>query len=106
MYIRAAFVLIPGFATTYSYWSQPIPALAAAMLVLGGLGTANGKRWGYRLAVGVTAVGVYPLVRWLIEFGPEMLVDFEFVLFAIFPIAQLVVLLHPISREYQRIWFD
>ncbi len=106
MYIRAVFVLLPGFGTTYNYWAQPIPVIAAAALVLGGLGTANEKRWGYRLAVAVTAIGLYPLVRWLIDIGPEILIDFDYVVFAIFPIAQLIVLLHPMSREHQRIWFS
>lgn len=106
MYIRAVFVVLPGFLTTYDYWAQPIPILAAAGLVLGGLGTANNKRWGYRLAVGVTALGVYPLARWLIDVGPRAVVDFDFVLIALFPVAQLIVLLHPLSRNHQRIWFD
>lgn len=106
MYIRAVFVLLPGFLTTYSYWAQPVPVVAAVALVLGGLGIANNKRWGYRLAVVVTALGVYPLLRWLIEIGPRALVDFDFVILALFPVAQLIVLLHPLSREHQRIWFD
>ena len=105
MYIRAVFALIPGIGTTYSFWDQPVPVLAAAALVLGGLGIANSRRWGYRLAVAVTALGVYPIVRWFLELGVEVLVDFDFVVYAIFPIAQLIVLLHPMSREHQRIWF-
>lgn len=105
LYIRAVFAILPFTDTTYDYWGPLASAIAAVVMVLGGLGIANEKRWGYRLAVGISALGVLPLVLWLIEEGPGVLVDFNFVIFAIFPIAQLIVLLHPMSREHQRIWF-
>ncbi len=69
-------------------------------LVGGGFGIANEKKWGYLLAVAtaVLQVGVVLAIGGslghlsvLIELG--------------FDVALVVLLTHPMSRSYQRIWF-
>ena len=57
-------------------------------------GIANERRWGYMLGVGVTGLSVVALLA--LGAGPLAL---------LFPIARLALLLHPQSREYERIWF-
>jgi hypothetical protein len=80
--------------------------LAAIILVsvgqgAGGFGIANEKRWGYGLAL-VSAV--LNVVAWLYYFGTEV---FAFPVIISFGFAVLLValLVHPMSRNYQRIWF-
>ena len=97
LYISAAFsVLFSGLAG--------VAVLLAAGQVAGGFGIANERRWGYQLAV---AVAVLPF---LFLFAFNSLSDIADNLFRIlltfaFDIVLLVLLLHPQSRDYQRIWF-
>ncbi|MDZ7677168.1 MAG: hypothetical protein U5K29_01295 [Acidimicrobiales bacterium] len=105
LYIRAVLGLLLGGTVYQFYWGFEVNLLASIAMVAGGLGIANEKRWGYRLAVGITVLGLFPLVAWLWDFGPSILGEFRFVTIALFPIAQVVLLLHPLSRQHQRIWF-
>jgi hypothetical protein len=73
----------------------PILALGAAQ-VAGGFGIANEKKWGYGLGL-VGAFG--PLI---LAVGGVLSVN---LLTLVFEIVLIVLLLHPQSREYQRIWF-
>jgi hypothetical protein len=93
LYINAVFAaLSPGIFN-----------LVGLIVVAGGVGAgwgiANQKKWGYALGV---AMAVLPFVLQLV---------FLHSLFAaglislMFEIALLALLLHPQSREYQRIWF-
>jgi hypothetical protein len=71
-------------------------------MIVGGFGIANDKRWGYGLGLAASIVSIGLLFHvWgfaaLTTFGP--LVDL------IFGGALLGLLLHPMSRSYQRIWF-
>ncbi|HEV3364808.1 MAG TPA: hypothetical protein VG795_11855 [Acidimicrobiia bacterium] len=76
-------------------------------------GMANGKKWGYGLAVGVAVLGlltVFVLVQqW---FPPQFTVlSIDLVLRVrtiqlMFAVALLALLLHPQSREYQKIWYS
>jgi hypothetical protein len=86
------------------YVLGPLLGLAALVgCVAGAVGIASERRWGYGLAVGVT---ILRLVLILYAAGGitglfrgQILID------AIFAGALLAALLHPMSREYQRIWF-
>jgi hypothetical protein len=76
--------------------------LVCVAMIVGGFGIANDKRWGYGLGLAASIVSVGLLLAiWglgaLTNFGP--LVDL------IFGGALLGLLLHPMSRSYQRIWF-
>ena len=70
-------------------------------LGFGGYGIANEKKWGYGLAV--TAAVLQVLV--LVAFGGSEVLRFPLILTFIFDGALVALLLHPQSRDYQRIWF-
>jgi hypothetical protein len=90
MYINAAFELLSIFATILA-----LPF--AALWVVSGWGIANEKKWGYFLACGVAIVNVVLLIA-LAPLGISLIS-------LLFGVALVALLLHPQSREYQRIWF-
>lgn len=97
LYINGGFKLLGG-------WVFFLPGLVLiAALVAGGYGIANEQKWGYQVGVGAAAVNlVLPLA--LAGTGAALESAF-FLLGVIFDIALVALLLHPESREYQKIWF-
>lgn len=79
-------------------WFGAIVAAAA-----GGFGIANEKKWGYfaAIAAAVTPLAARVLVLLLAQISP---LDSE-VISLMFDIALVALLVHPQSRDYQRIWF-
>ena len=71
-------------------------------LVAGGFGVANEKKWGYTLAV---AASVVQLAALLALFGMSVFTSLNGLLTFGFDAALVALLLHPMSRDYQRIWF-
>jgi hypothetical protein len=92
LYINAVF----DFLTFYGPFM-----LAAVALAAGGFGIANEKRWGYGLAVGVAVIRVAALL----VFARGNAFEFPLILTLIFDVALVALLVHPESRQYQRIWF-
>jgi hypothetical protein len=90
LYAGAAFALLRG---------DILFALAGGAA---GFGIANEQKWGYGVGIAVT---VLPFVL-LLTFGSEMgrVIRLN-VIGLMFDIALLALLLHPQSRDYQRIWF-
>jgi hypothetical protein len=81
---------------------NPISLLIAAGLAAGGYGIANEKKWGYTLAVASAIVQV----AWLLAlFGIGGLNQIGVLLSFLFDALLVALLLHRMSREYQRIWF-
>jgi hypothetical protein len=74
--------------------------LLALGLGLGGFGIANEKKWGYAVAVAAAIVQV----AFVLTAGTDAF-RFPLILNLIFDGALVALLLHPASREYQRIWF-
>jgi hypothetical protein len=71
---------------------------------LGGYGIANERRWGYLLGIAVAfAPFVLPLA-----YGADLgdVVSYLFTISGLFDVALVALLLHPQSRDYQRIWFS
>jgi hypothetical protein len=96
------------FAVIYGAVFSPIGLLLTAGYVAGGFGIANERRWGYTVAVIVAGLALLPWVYFLFSDTGEFF-ESLFSLAAInlmFSIALLALLLHPQSREYQRIWFS
>ena len=63
-----------------------------------GYGIANDKNWGYFLGVGVSVVSLaFLLLNYGLLGNPISLM---------FGVAQLALLLHPMSRDYQKVWFS
>jgi O-antigen ligase len=79
----------------------PLFMLAAVALAAGGYGIANEKRWGYGLAVAIAVLRVAVLLL----FARSDLLKFPLILTLIFDVALVALLVHPESRQYQRIWF-
>jgi hypothetical protein len=77
-----------------------LPLLVA--LAAGGFGIANEKRWGYTVAVVASLLQV--LVYFLV-FGIDTLQNLNLLISFMFDAALVLLLLHPMSRDYQRIWF-
>jgi hypothetical protein len=94
-YFTAAF----GFLSFVLYGSSPLTILALA-LAPGAFGIANEKRWGYVLAI--VAAGLYGLLCLYIAVSWHYL---GILVTLAFTVALVALLLHPQSREYQRIWF-
>ena len=76
--------------------------LAGFALAAGGFGIANEKKWGYSLAVGAALLQVLLLFQ---AWGSSTLTALSPLLDLIFDGALVALLLHPMSRDYQRIWF-
>ncbi len=85
----------------------PLGIIALAAYLYGAYGIANEKKLGYQIAVVASFI---PLAIRLLIFltGNE---TFRFVLFStsilnvLFEYALIALLLHPMSREHQKIWF-
>jgi hypothetical protein len=95
LYLDAAFALLGGLFS-------PFGLLIAAAYGGGAYGMANGKKWGYGLALGVAILQLVVLMA-----GSSI----DTVLRAhtiqlMFSLALVALLVHPQSREYQRIWFS
>jgi hypothetical protein len=70
-----------------------------------GYGIANERRWGYGLGLGLSILAVLPAVYIAVHDGLFQLLALGNLLYFIFPVARLLLLVHPESRNYQRIWF-
>ena len=90
LYIEGLFSLVRG----------QIPLLIGVAMFPAAWGIANDRRWAWRLGIGAAAVNVLMPLRWY-GFGNTMTLAFAL----LFPVVLLVLLLHPVSREHQRIWF-
>jgi hypothetical protein len=92
-YIQAVFMLL-----SFGYFG----ALGLFLLVglgAGGFGIANEKKWGYALAIAAAVLQVL-LAAYIGDLGNvSVLISFAF------DVLLVVLLLHPTSRSYERIWF-
>lgn len=122
-YFRGVFTLLFGLDTQFVVFplsdlsrrgvSNPLLQLAVAAALAGGAYLmANGKRLGWRLLV---VAAVLPLLgRLLVGFGvslsgidvsPTSPLDYDLI-GLIFEVALLALLVHPRSREYEKIWLE
>ena len=96
-YIDAVSGLIFGVIAT--------SVLAALLIIValgaGGFGIANEKKWGYAVAVGGAAL---QLIMLFAIFGLDVFTG-TVIISLLFDVALVALLVHPMSREYQRIWF-
>jgi uncharacterized membrane-anchored protein YitT (DUF2179 family) len=88
LYFNAVFYLLVG--------AFGLGLVIIAGSVGGGFGIANEKKWGYALGI---AMAILPL---LLILNGTLSTD---LISLMFDVALLALLLHPQSREYQRIWF-
>jgi hypothetical protein len=76
--------------------------LVTVALAAGAFGIANEKRWGYALAV---AGAVLQVLLFIGYGGISALGNVQVLISFAFDVLLVVLLLHPMSRSYQRIWF-
>jgi uncharacterized membrane protein (DUF2068 family) len=99
LYINAAFNVLFGAIFT------AIGLVLVIGEVAGGFGIANEKRWGYYLGVGVATLGLLPILLTILANGVGSIFSVALILNALFPVALFALLVHPMSREDQKIWF-
>jgi hypothetical protein len=80
-----------------------LPAIAEAA---GAYGIANSKKWGYVLAVAGAVFPLVILVYFVIAYQINIIsLIFSSPLTIMFEVALVALLVHPQSREHQKIWF-
>lgn len=98
LYLEAVLLVLGGGA-----FYSALGLMLALGSAGGGYGLANGRKWGYNLAVGVAVFSLaYPFLRGInladmLRFATAQLM---------LAVALVALLLHPQSRNYQRIWFS
>jgi len=95
LYLEAVFGFVFG-----SRFMTGLELLIIAGYAGAGFGIANGKKWGYGLGVG--CVGARLLLFLAGGLGDALRDPISLLL----TIALAALLLHPESRQYQRIWFS
>jgi hypothetical protein len=88
LYADAVFGVLFGALFFFPIGTALVLGSAAAAL-----GIANDKRWGWVLGIVVSAIGLAFNLMFFQLIG------------LLFSIAQFALLVHPQSREYQKIWF-
>jgi len=96
-YIDAVFGLLFGMVAV----SLLLGFLTVIGLAAGGFGIANEKKWGYTVAV-VAAILQVAMLFWVYGFN---VLGFPQILTLMFDGLLVGLLVHPMSRDYQRIWF-
>jgi len=103
LYIDAVLGLF--FGSFYFVFGTVIGLACLIGLAAGAFGIANDQRWGYYLAVALTGVLV-AMILWVVVRDPGLIFSLQFLIAIVFPVAMFLLLIHPQSREYQRIWFE
>lgn len=94
---------IQAFFTLFSLgYLGPLGLFIFIGLGAGAFGIANEKKWGYTLAV---AAAVLQVVLFIAYGGLSALGYVQVLMSFAFDVLLVVLLLHPMSRSYQRIWF-
>ncbi len=101
LYLQAGFGLL--FALLAGFRVHPVFLLLWIAAIFAANGLANEDRWGYQLAVGVALVPFVLRLVFAAVYGPRTLTADPIGL--MFDIALVALVLHPLSRDYQRVWF-
>lgn len=99
--IAVLLLYLNAFFDLLSLFFAGLTLLFVAGMVAGAYGIANEWRWAYQLALVVTVLRVLLFVGAL---GIDVL-EFPAILTLLFDGALVGLLVHPMSRDYQRIWF-
>lgn len=104
LYLNAVIGLILG--SSLLYFGPLIGILLLVGQGVAGFGIANEQRWGYWLGVAVSGLALVPYLLFIADGGLQVVFDPGFLIGIVFPVALFVLLIHPMSREYQRVWFS
>lgn len=98
LYATAVFGLVLG--SIFSAFLGPLLAIGALVAAVGaGLGISNERRWGYILGIVVAILETLLWVLAIVDGARQGIISL------LFSVALVALLLHPMSRDYQRIWF-
>jgi hypothetical protein len=103
-YINAVMSLIFGNAVSSVFGFIGVIAFIVGS-VAAGLGIANEKKWGYILGVVTATFQLVPFVLAIAFDGVGVVFNIGYLISVIFPVVLFALLVHPMSRDYQRIWF-
>jgi len=98
--IATLLLYIDAFFNLISF--NALLVLIAVLGAAGGYGIANEKRWGYLLAVSAAGLN---LLLYIALFGSEIISNVSLLVSFVFDVALVLLLVHPMSRDYERIWF-
>lgn len=103
LYLDAVFLALSGALFGFvSLWFVSVPGIALiAGYIAAGWGIANEQKWGYVLGLALAVLALVPYAFALIA-GHNILNE---VISLMFAVALVALLVHPQSRDYQRIWF-
>jgi hypothetical protein len=96
LYFDAALILI------FQTFRAPLFLVVMIAMAAGAFGIANDKKWGYALGVIAAIANLVIPFYYGVSLGDYIRYD---PIGLIFSIALVALLLHPMSRDYQRIWF-
>lgn len=99
-YIEAVFGLLGGGLFSIYGLVFTVGMAAAAF------GIANDKKWGYWLGVAIASLRLVPFVIAIFTDGIGSVLNFGVLFYMMIPVALFALLVHPQSRDYQRIWFS
>lgn len=97
LYFGAFFDVLRG-----AFGGSPLLLLVGVGQAGAAYGIANEKRWGYSLGL---ATSLAPAALRVLSGGPGDLLSVHPITL-LFEVALIALLLHPQSRDYQRIWFS
>jgi hypothetical protein len=89
----------------------PLGLISVGAYVYGAYGIANELKRGYQVAVFASFIPIILRTIASVLFGDGLFADIGFILFSgnvinvIFEYALIALLLHPMSREHQKVWF-
>ena len=99
MYFRGGIALVFGVLLGRSL--TVLSLLFAVGNVMAAYGIANERRWGYKLGVAVAALALVGSLLVLIDSFTRV---WSQLIGLLFDVALVALLLHPMSRGYQRYW--
>ena len=110
-YLRGASIVLFGndyyrvmpYDLLGSFASRVSPLLLLIALIGGGLGIANEKKLGFRCAIAAALYSVIATLWIIVRYDVGLL---GLLLRLMFDLVLVVLLLHPQSKEYRRIWFS
>lgn len=95
------------FSAAFALLGLLLGAGGSLIPLVGGIaayGIANEKKWGYVVGVGIAVLNL--AFQAFVLFGSlRLLGNVNFLIGLMFDVALAVLLLHPQSRDYQKVWF-
>lgn len=102
LYANAVMSLLLFDRFVVRYWNDLLAFAVIAACAAGGFGVANEKKWGYKAALAGAFVEALTFVWIMFRYDAWG----DFVISAMFSAALVALLLHPQSRDYEKIWFQ